>query len=338
MPRSLLPVHRARALRGAPLPLLLLGLLGLLACDDAPTFDGPRASSAAPSATAPAPVPSAGASAYPTFPLADAAAAHDQDIELRISFARRHLGGDPAVHVEAGLFVMVSAADSPAFQEAIALTQKAMAAYYNGRFATRPQRPVTVYILPSKEAFESLCIARLGARCDSDFGEYVHETREIFVNVAPGVTTLTHELVHPLIEADFPQAPLWLNEGIAALYEAPVFPQPGEIRGVTNWRLPTLKSGFADFDAKDVARLNRFFGDMRDGAFHGPRRALAYAAARYVCQWLDSDAQKQKLWPFYHAWRDHFSDDPLGVKAFTQVVGKAPSEANDEWQKWVQAL
>ena len=34
-----------------------------------------------------------------------------------------------------------------------------------------------------------------------------------------GLGTLTHELVHPLIEADFPSAPTWLNEGIATWYQ-----------------------------------------------------------------------------------------------------------------------
>ena len=44
----------------------------------------------------------------------------------------------------------------------------------------------------------------------------------------PWADTITHELVHPIVESDFPRAPTWIDEGLASLFEAPVLPRPGE--------------------------------------------------------------------------------------------------------------
>ena len=39
--------------------------------------------------------------------------------------------------------------------------------------------------------------------------------------------------------------------------------------------------------------------------------------------WMDGQS---KLWPFYHAWRDGFSSDPTGERAFATTMGKTPAE------------
>jgi hypothetical protein len=46
--------------------------------------------------------------------------------------------------------------------------------------------------------------------------------------------TLTHEIVHPMLEADFPGAPEWLEEGIASPFEAPVLAARRD-RGRSRW-------------------------------------------------------------------------------------------------------
>ena len=73
---------------------------------------------------------------------------------------------------------------------------------------------------------------------------------------------------------------------------------------------------------------------MSDAAF-GKDELLHYAMARYACQWLD---ERDKLWAFYHAFRDGIADDPTGEEAFTAVVGKAPKDANEQWVTWVQRM
>ena len=69
--------------------------------------------------------------------------------------------------------------------------------------------------------------------------------------------------------------------------------------------------------------------------FRGDNEDLHYALARYVCQWLD---ERGKLWAFYQRWRDTVATDPSGEKAFKEVVGMTPGEANPVWTKWTLAL
>ncbi len=189
-------------------------------------------------------------------------------------------------------------------------------------------------LFPEAKSYQAYCRAHLGGECDSPFGMYHPNVRRIVMNAGPGLGTLTHELVHPIVETDFPRAPTWLNEGIASLFEAPVIPKAGEIHGVKNWRLPRLLSGMtSDAERKD-ARLDALFA-LTDDAFRGPKEKLYYATARYVCQWLDA---RGMLWPFYRAWRDGVESDPTGEKAFERATGQTPASANAAWTAWVKAL
>jgi hypothetical protein len=172
----------------------------------------------------------------------------------------------------------------------------------------------------------------------------IHDELGPAVHAGPGIGTLTHEMVHPLVEADFPKAPTWIDEGIASLFEAPVLPRDGEIHGAKNWRLPRLLAamratkpaagGATRLEARLDARLDVLFG-MSDATFRDDDETLHYAMARYACQWLD---QRGKLWAFYRAWRDGIDTDPTGEHAFVAAMGQTPAEANETWQAWVRRL
>jgi hypothetical protein len=72
--------------------------------------------------------------------------------------------------------------------------------------------------------------------------------------------TLTHEVVHSLMQTDFPGAPLWINEAIASLFEAPVFSKDGGIHGVRrNWRHDQLRDALADARTRDKVRMDALF-------------------------------------------------------------------------------
>jgi len=150
----------------------------------------------------------------------------------------------------------------------------------------------------------------------------------------PGIGTLTHELVHPIVETDFPHAPDWINEGIASLYEAFNFPKPGEIHGNKNFRHKGLLAALKSKELRPFASLPRLFA-MADDEFRGTHEGLNYATARYFCMWMEG---QKKLWPFYRAWRDDRANDPTGEKAFVAVMGKTPAELDAAWAAWVKAL
>ena len=117
------------------------------------------------------------------------------------------------------VFLVVAPGGRGALAGSIDVTRRALAAYFNGRFSRRPERAISVYLFPEARSYGRYCTKRWGEGCSSPYGFYLHAERRIVMNVGLGVGTLTHELVHPLVESDFPEAPDWINEGIASLFE-----------------------------------------------------------------------------------------------------------------------
>lgn len=253
-----------------------------------------------------------------------------------VDVAHDELGASVPATVVQDAFVLVAAPGwiEAALQASKSLATRAIDAYFNGRFDKRPARAVGVYLFPDGKTYQAYCRARLGGDCPSVFGFYRPDLRRIIMNAGPGLGTLTHELVHPIVEADFPGAPTWIDEGLASLFEAPVIPREGEIHGMKNWRLPRLLTGMNAAKEQSSARLDALFG-MANETFRDDLEKLHYATARYVCQWLD---ERGLLWPFYRQWRDGVKDDPTGEKTFTKVVGMTPAQANVPWTAWVKKL
>jgi len=268
----------------------------------------------------------------PPAPAYDLAADEDR---IRAE-ARSELGDRTQTQIAQGVFVLVAAPgwNQAALAASTDLTTRAIDAYFHNRFDKRPERAIGVYLFADGKSYQAYCKAHLGGECDSPFGMYHPDIKRIVMNAGPGLGTLTHELVHPIVEADFPRAPIWLNEGIASLFEAPVLPAKGEIHGIKNWRLPRLLEGMRAPAEQKQARLDVLFG-MSDDTFRDGEEKLHYATARYVCQWLD---QKGWLWPFYRGWRDRVDGDPTGEKTFAEITKMTPAEANGLWTAWVKAL
>lgn len=248
--------------------------------------------------------------------------------------AHRVFGPATPVRVEGDLFVLVAADPRAPFDAAADFARQALAIYESRFFATLPDRAVTVYVFGSAAPFDQFRDSRSTAGCDAELGFYDRSRREIAVNVGPGLSTIAHELVHPLLQTDFPLAPRWLDEGIASLFEKPVFSPPGEIHGAKNWRYERLAQALASPSERGNVSLEAVFA-LQDKAFAGPTQGLAYAMARYACQWLD---ERGELWAFYRAWRDGQAEDRRGEKAFARVVGKTPAEASGEWVGWVKGM
>ena len=294
-----------------------------------PSGNAPAAPSSAPAAAVgPATAAPIGGDATAPEPPYDLAA----DLEARTSSLRADLGPRAKFEIVEGVFLIASPTGAVGASAAVA--RKALEAYFNGRFSKRPARAVAVLLFESAAPYHAYCKAHGRGPCSTPYGFYDPSVRTVVMNAGPGIGTLTHELVHPIVEADFPKAPDWLNEGIASLYEAFSLPKPGEIRGHKNWRLPRLRAALALPQGRSYASLPALFA-MTDEEFRGEREGLNYATARYFCQWLDG---RQKLWPFYQAWRDGYADDPTGQKAFVAVMGKPPAELDEAWAAWVKSL
>ncbi len=254
------------------------------------------------------------------------------DLEARAEALRAEFGRRARFEVVEGVFLLASPSGATGAPAAVA--KGALAAYFNGRFERRPARAVAVLLFESAPPYDAYCRAHWGAPCISPYGFYASDVRTVVMNAGPGLGTLTHELVHPVVEADFPGAPDWINEGIASLYEAFSLPGPGEIRGHKNWRHPRLLAALGSPRERPHASLPALFA-MGDREFRGDREALNYATARSFCQWMDA---RQKLWPFYRAWRDGRANDPTGEKAFAATMGGPPADFDAAWSAWAKSL
>ncbi len=257
----------------------------------------------------------------------------DADRASLIDQAKTELGAKASIEVVSDVFVFV-APDGGSVKPAVSFASKALGAYFHDRFDTRPPRAILVYLFANAEPYERYCQKTWGAACISPYGFYAASERRMVMNVGLGIGTLTHELVHPILETDFPGAPTWIDEGIASLFEAPVFGAPLEIHGNKNWRHPKLLAALHSSTDAKKARLTHLLA-ITDAAFRGPDEKLNYATARYFCQFLD---ERGELWPFYHRYRDGFATDPTGEKALRAVTGKTPDELQPAFEAWVKSL
>lgn len=256
------------------------------------------------------------------------------DLTARSAEARRELGAKTGLETVESVFLLISPGGKARGAAASAVTQRVLQAYFNGRFAKRPERAVSVYLFQDATGYERYCQERWSQACGSPYGFYRPDERRIVMNIGTGLGTLTHELVHPIVESDFPGAPEWLNEGLASLFEAFTLPSSGEVHGVKNWRHPRLLRALGSTKERVEASLPHLLG-LNDAQFRGESEDLNYATARYFCQWLD---QRGQLWPFYQRYRDTHEQDPSGEQAFQAVTGKSLAEANQEWVRWVKRL
>jgi hypothetical protein len=148
------------------------------------------------------------------------------------------------------------------------------------------------------------------------------------MNIGPGAGTLSHELVHPYIEANFPNSPSWFNEGLASLYEQPR-ERDGHMWGTTNWRLPGLTAMIKD---KKLPNLEALLSTTRDGFYEASFDSYAYA--RFLCQYLQDHG---KLRDFY---KKFVADDKdaTGKAALEAMLEMKLEEFQPIFNKWALGL
>ena len=148
------------------------------------------------------------------------------------------------------------------------------------------------------------------------------------MNIGPGAGTLSHEIVHPYIEANFPNSPSWFNEGLASLYEQPS-ERKGRIVGLPNWRLPNLKK---EIKAKTLPKLSKLIGTTRDQFYEANYDAYAYA--RYLVYYLQEQGKLQEFYKKFLADKK----DLTGATALEAVLGEDLDTFEPKWRKWVLAI
>lgn len=274
----------------------------------------------------------------------------EADIAARTTAARSLFGPSTRVAREGTAFLAIDAGHSPLFPEARTLLHRALHALLSGPFPSPPDRAVSITLFATTAAYRDFTLSQNHFDPLPDggtaplWGYAMKRTSDIVIDLPlGGLPTMTHELVHPLVRHDWPGAPLWIDEGLASLFEAPTFRPDGTMHGVKNWRFDVLRAALDAPTVAPLVTLPALFAQT-DDTFNGngdPAQRgnawmlLHYAEARYFCQWLDEQA---KLWPFVHAWRDAFAADPTGATSFAAVMGQPPAAMTDTWLAWLRRL
>jgi len=198
-------------------------------------------------------------------------------------------------------------------------------------FEKRPQRILNVFLFKSAASYERGVVRLTGDDPGTPYGFYSRQNGGLFMNIATGGGTLVHEIVHPYVEADFDDAPAWLNEGLGSLFEQSG-EENGHIVGYTNWRLPGLQRALARGRVPTFKAL----AAMSDHAFYDEDTGTNYAQARYLMYYLQ---QKGLLVRFYRAFRAAKRADPTGYATLVETLGERDMAAFQErWSSFVMGL
>jgi hypothetical protein len=195
-------------------------------------------------------------------------------------------------------------------------------------FDKRPDKIIEIWLFKNEKTYRRGAKKFFDDEPETPYGYYSPSDSALVMNIGPGAGTLSHELVHPYMEANFPAVPAWFNEGVASLYEQPR-ERDGHLWGTTNWRLTGLQRGLKDGDLPSLKTLMSTSTDEFYGAEYD-----AYAMARFLCQYLQDHG---KLHAFYEAFVAD-EEDPTGVTALTTVLGKDLETIDRQWRSWARGL
>jgi hypothetical protein len=241
-----------------------------------------------------------------------------------------HRLGDAKIRVE-DPFVVVSDGTMEELEQGLSTVRWAVQHLEADFFAARPTRILDVFLFVGSEGYERGVTSLTGEEPSTPYGFYSRTHNGLFMDISTGGGTLVHEIVHPYVEADFPNAPPWLNEGLGSLFEQSAS-RDGHIVGLTNWRLRGLQRAIKDKRVPTFKTLTHF----GDNEFYGDESGVNYAAARYLMFYLQ---ERGKLRDFYVAFRAARAKDPSGYATLVAALGVEDMTAFEaDWRDYVSAL
>lgn len=198
-------------------------------------------------------------------------------------------------------------------------------------FQADPREILDIWLFKNAESYERNTWALFRERPSTPYGYYSSEHKALIMNIGTGGGTLVHEIVHPFVEADFPDAPSWLNEGLGSLFEQ-CGERDGHIVGYTNWRLAGLQGAIAKHQVPSFEDLTA----TGSRAFYDDDPGTNYAQARYLLYYLQEHGL---LTRYYREFRAGHAADPTGLATLKRVLGEGDMRAfKTRWEAWVSGL
>lgn len=231
-------------------------------------------------------------------------------------------------------FIVVADGGEPALERGAETVRWAADMLEADFFAKRPAKILPVFLFKGADSYTRGVAALTGDEPGTPYGFYSRTHAGLFMNIATGGGTLVHEIVHPYVEADFPDAPAWLNEGLGSLFEQSA-ERNGHIVGLTNWRLAGLQKAIGRGTVPSFDTLTH----LSDTEFYGDDSGVNYAAARYLMYYLQ---ERGKLRDLYRDFRAFAADDPSGyttLRGTLASLGESDMAAFEaKWRRYVAAL
>jgi hypothetical protein len=198
-------------------------------------------------------------------------------------------------------------------------------------FTQDPKEILDIWLFKDPASYEKNALALFGEKPTTPYGYYSSTHKALIMNISTGGGTLVHEIVHPFMEANFPECPPWLNEGLGSLFEQ-CGEVDGHIHGYTNWRLPGLQA------AIKAGRLPSFrsLTALDTNGFYNADKGTNYGQSRYLCYYLQ---EQDLLIKYYREFHGHRKEDPTGYKSLQKILGERDMEAfKQKWEKYVLGL
>src|SRR3954467_12447439 len=186
--------------------------------------------------------------------VAAAAPSADELAERRARLEARLRGQGFTVVVEPPFVVIGDEAPATVKHHASGILRWSIRLLEAEYFAKRPDKLIEIWLFRNKDTYMKGAKKFFGDEPDTPYGYYSSEHDAMVMNIGPGAGTLVHEVVHPFMEANFPNVPAWFNEGLASLYERPS-EKKGHIVGLPNWRLPNLKKQIKDGTLPELSTM-----------------------------------------------------------------------------------
>ena len=198
-------------------------------------------------------------------------------------------------------------------------------------FLKDPDKILEIWLFKDEPSYNKNTQLLFGDTPSTPYGYYSPTHKALIMNIGTGGGTLVHEIVHPFVEANFPAAPAWLNEGLGSLYEQ-CGEEDGHIHGYTNWRLPGLQRAIKAGTVPSFKTLT----SMSASAFYDEDKGTNYGQSRYLLYYLQ---QKGLLVKFYKEFYARQKEDPTGYDSLQKILGESDMEVfKKKWEQFVMKL
>jgi hypothetical protein len=211
----------------------------------------------------------------------------------------------------------------------------------------RPETYMTVYLVANNSELRKIANKNHNLDVSATTLGYHYPYDQSVVAVESGTLTgtLQHELFHMLVRSNFGDVPLWLDEGIAELYEQTNGPeQNGRFVGVKNWRGSNVLVKSWPYHPKLIDVISKPWSVTDSISSIEPETtsssasyaaASNFAIARYFALWLQHTGKLVPVYQAIQAIELNQNKDPIAaqINAIEKVIGPL-AEAQVEFNQW----